>query len=110
MKAEQIVKTTSEQILAQQAKAVEFAEQGLEKLLTGVKTANVQILGAYKQTPEPFTPSADTLGQLQVAMDTYTKLIETTSALVINTSAEMARSVLVKTSEASLKAASMVKV
>lgn len=110
MKADQIVKNASEQVLAQHAKAVEMAQDGLDKLLTGVKTANVQILGAYKQTPEPFTPSADTVARLQEAMDTYTKLIETTSAYVITTSAEFTRSVMEKASEASLKASSLVKV
>lgn len=110
MKAEQIVKTTSEQILAQHAKALEVAEQGIDKILAGVKTANIQILGAYKQTPEPFTPSENTVAQLQSAMDTYTKLIETTSSYVLNTTAEVTRGWMEKTSEASLKAAAMVKV
>ena len=110
MKAEQMIKTASEQMLAQHAKAIEVAEQGLDKVLTGVKTANIQILGAYKQTPEPFTPSESTVSQLQAAMDTYTQLIQNTSTYLLNTSAEITRGMMEKTSEASLKAASMVKI
>lgn len=110
MKAEEFVKNAADQVMAQHAKVIDLAGEGVEKLLAGVKTANVQILGAYKQTPEPFTPSAETISQLQAAMDTYTKLIETTSALVINTSAEFTKNVMEKGAEASLKAASYVKV
>lgn len=110
MNAQDFVKNASEQVLAQHAKAVDFASEGVDKLLAGIKTANVQILGAYKQTPEPFTPSTETLSQLQAAMDTYTKLIETTSALVINTTADFTKGVMEKSTEASLKAASYVKV
>ncbi len=110
MKPQDLVNQTTSQLLAQNSKAVDLLSQGVDRMVNGLKTANAQIIGMYKQAPEPFSPSESTLGQLQSAMDTYTKLIQLTSAYVLSTTAEMAQGIIQKTSEATAKVASAAKV
>lgn len=109
MKSQDLFNQATSQMLNQHSKTVELIEQNVDRMVSGVKTANAQIIGVYKQTPEPFSPSEATLNQLQSALDTYTKLIKLTSDYVLSTTSEMTQGIISKTSEATKKAASVAK-